>query len=75
MRVLVRFSGKRRSFARRFQRSRNTMNTEARIRHVYERWHEMIVSRDLDGLMALYAEDSVLESSAVLVLERNSTAC
>jgi hypothetical protein len=49
------------------------MNTEPRIRHVYERWHEMIVSRDVDGLMELYAEDSVLESSAVLVLEGNST--
>ena len=49
------------------------MNTEAQIRHVYERWHEMIVSRNLDGLMELYAEDCVLESSAVLVLEGNST--
>jgi steroid Delta-isomerase len=49
------------------------MNTEAEIRHVYERWHEMIVSRNLDGLMDLYAEDCVLESSLVLVLERNST--
>jgi steroid Delta-isomerase len=49
------------------------MNTETQIRQVYERWHEMIVSRNLDGLMELYAEDSVLESSAVLVLERNTT--
>ena len=49
------------------------MNTDAQIRHVYERWHEMIVSRNLDGLMELYAEDCVLESSAVLVLEKNST--
>jgi steroid Delta-isomerase len=49
------------------------MSTEAEIRRVYERWHEMIVSRNLDGLMELYAEDSVLESSAVLVLEGNST--
>lgn len=49
------------------------MNTEAQIRHVYERWHQMIVSRNLDGLMELYTEDSVLESSAVLVLEGNST--
>jgi steroid Delta-isomerase len=49
------------------------MNTDAEIRRVYERWHEMIVSRNLDGLMELYAEDSVLESSAVLVLEKNST--
>ena len=49
------------------------MNTQAQIKQVYERWHEMIVSRNLDGLMELYAEDCVLESSAVLVLEKNST--
>ena len=49
------------------------MSTETEIRPVYERWHEMIVSRNLDGLMELYAEDCVLESSAVLVLEKNST--
>ena len=29
------------------------MNTEAEIRRAYERWHEMSVSRDLDGLMEL----------------------
>ena len=49
------------------------MNTDAQIRHVYERWHEMIVNRNLGGLMELYAEDATLESSLVLVLERNST--
>jgi hypothetical protein len=49
------------------------MSTETEIRHVYERWHEMIVGRDLDGLMELDAEDSTLESSAVLVLEKHST--
>ena len=49
------------------------MNTEAQVGHVYKRWHEMIVGRDVDGLMELYAEDSVLESFAVLVLEKNST--
>ena len=49
------------------------MNTDAQLRHVYKRWHEMIVSRDLAGPMELFAEDSVLESSAVLVLEKNST--
>ena len=37
------------------------MNTEAQIRHVCERWHEMIVDRNLDGLMELYANDCVLE--------------
>ena len=49
------------------------MSTEAEIRRVYERWHEMIVGRNLDGLMELYAEDSVLESSLILVLEKNAT--
>ena len=50
------------------------MNTQAQIKQVYERWHEMIVSRNLDGLMELYAEDCVLESSAVLVLEKTARA-
>jgi steroid Delta-isomerase len=45
------------------------MNTEAEIRHVYESWHQMILSRNLDGLMKLYAEDCDFESSAVLVLK------
>lgn len=46
------------------------MSTEAEIRRVYERWHEAVVARDLDALLALYAEDSVLESSLILVLEK-----
>jgi steroid delta-isomerase len=44
-------------------------NTVVQIRHVYDRWHEMITTRNLDGLMDLYADDSVLESSAVIVIE------
>ena len=36
-------------------------------RHVFERWHETIRARDLDGLMALYAEDAVLETPLILV--------
>ena len=54
----------------------NTMtstNTDKPIRHIYEQWHEMIESRNLDGLMKLYSEDSVLESTAVLVLEKAAT--
>ena len=46
------------------------MSTEAEIKRVYERWHEAVVARDLDALMGLYAEDSVLESSLILVLEK-----
>ncbi|MDQ0394907.1 nuclear transport factor 2 family protein [Labrys monachus] len=41
-------------------------NTDAEIRHVYERWHETILGRDLEGLMALYADDAVLESPLIL---------
>jgi len=40
-----------------------TENTDAQIRHVYEQWHETIKVRDIDGLMALYAEDAVFETS------------
>jgi hypothetical protein len=29
--------------------SGNSANTDAQIRHVYDRWHETILSRDLDG--------------------------
>jgi steroid delta-isomerase len=40
--------------------------TDAEIRHIYERWHETVIGRDLDGLMALYAEDAVLETPLIL---------
>jgi ketosteroid isomerase-like protein len=43
-----------------------TPATEAEIRHIYERWHESVVARDLDGLVALYAEDAVLETPLAL---------
>lgn len=36
---------------------------------LYESWHRYIHDRDLEGLMSLYSEDAVLESTAVLVLE------
>lgn len=41
-------------------------NTDAEIRHVYQRWHETILARDLDGLLALYADDAVLETPLIL---------
>ena len=41
-------------------------NTDAEIRRIYERWHETVVGRDLDGLIALYAEDAVLETPLIL---------
>jgi hypothetical protein len=48
-------------------------NTEAEIRHVYQRWHEAVVDRDLDGLMALYAQDAILETPLILVTLRDRT--
>lgn len=43
-------------------------NTDAGIRHIYEQWHTCAVRRDLDGLMALYDEDAVLESPLILAV-------
>jgi steroid Delta-isomerase len=48
-------------------------NTEAEILHIYERWHETVVGRDLDGLMALYAEDAILETPLILVALPDAT--
>jgi steroid delta-isomerase len=44
-----------------------TENTDAQIRHIYEQWHTSILNRDLDGLMALYAEDAILETPLIVV--------
>ena len=41
------------------------MNAETAIRHIYERWHESVVRRDIRGVMELYAEDAVLESPLI----------
>src|ERR1700761_6848227 len=48
-------------------------NTDAQIRHIYEKWHEKIVERDLEGLMALYAADAIFESPAVLAFALNDS--
>jgi steroid Delta-isomerase len=40
--------------------------TDAEILNVYERWHETVVSGDLDGLTALYADDAILETPLIL---------
>jgi len=40
-------------------------DTEAAIRHIYERWHESVVRRDVRGVMELYAEDALLESPLI----------
>ncbi len=39
---------------------------DAQIRHIYERWHETVMSQDLPGLIALYAEHAVMEAPAIL---------
>jgi steroid delta-isomerase len=50
-----------------------TGNTDAQIRHVYEQWHETIKVRDIDGLMALYAEDAVFETPFILAILKDKT--
>ena len=50
-----------------------TGNTGAEIRHVYERWHETVLGGDLDGLMALYAEDAILETPLILAALNDRT--
>lgn len=39
-------------------------------RQMHEKWHRAIVSQNLNDLMTLYADDATIDSSAVLVLER-----
>jgi steroid Delta-isomerase len=41
-------------------------NSDAEILHIYQRWHETVVGRDLDGLMTLYADDAILETPLIL---------
>ena len=40
--------------------------TQAEIHHIYEQWHESVKSRDLEALMALYAEEAILEGPLIL---------
>lgn len=48
-------------------------NTDADIRRIYEQWHHTVVSRDINGLMALYAEDAILETPLILATLRDKT--
>jgi ketosteroid isomerase-like protein len=41
--------------------------TDTQIRHIYDQWHDMIVRKDVEGLIALYAEDAIFETPAILV--------
>lgn len=43
--------------------------TAAEIHHVYEAWHAAVVARDLDALLALYADDAILETPLILVVQ------
>jgi len=42
-------------------------NTDAQIRYVHDRWQTTIIQKDVDGLIALYAEDAIFETPAILV--------
>ena len=46
---------------------------DAGILHIYERWHATVVGGDLDGLMALYADDAILETPLILATLRDKT--
>jgi hypothetical protein len=41
--------------------------------HIYERWHATVVDGNLDGLMALYADDAILETPLILATLRDKT--
>jgi steroid Delta-isomerase len=47
------------------------MTLNEQHRRIHEEWHRAIVAQNLDDLMALYADDATIDSSAVLVLERD----
>ncbi|RQT10040.1 nuclear transport factor 2 family protein [Burkholderia contaminans] len=42
-------------------------HAHADARHIYEGWHAAVVARDVDALMALYADDAVLETPLIVV--------
>jgi ketosteroid isomerase-like protein len=47
-------------------------NTDAQARLIFDRWHQTLMSGDIQGLADLYAEDAVFESPAVWVLNEQS---
>jgi steroid delta-isomerase len=48
-----------------------TEATQAEIRHIYDQWHESVRKRDLDALMALYADAATFESPLVFATWRD----
>jgi steroid Delta-isomerase len=47
---------------------------DAGIQRIYERWHETVRSRDLDGLVALYADDAILETPLIVATLREASS-
>jgi len=41
-------------------------SSDAEVLHIYERWHATVVAGDLDALMALYADDAILETPLIV---------
>jgi steroid Delta-isomerase len=46
-------------------------STDAQVRYIHDRWQTTIVQKDVDGLIALYAEDAIFETPAILVTLTN----
>ncbi|WP_133649099.1 nuclear transport factor 2 family protein [Paraburkholderia flava] len=44
-----------------------TAHTDPAILHIYEQWHRAVVDRDLESLIALYADDAILETPLIVV--------
>ncbi|AFQ52045.1 nuclear transport factor 2 family protein [Burkholderia cepacia] len=42
-------------------------HTDTDARRIHQDWHAAVVARDLDGLMALYADDAILETPLIVV--------
>jgi ketosteroid isomerase-like protein len=45
--------------------SPNTINKAAQV--IFDQWHSAVLKRDLDALMALYADDAVIETPLAYV--------
>src|SRR5215467_13628202 len=43
-------------------------STGVQVRCIYEEWHEGVNRRDIPRVMALYGENAILESPAILVI-------
>jgi steroid Delta-isomerase len=41
---------------------------DTEVRRIYEQWHACVVQRNLEGLLALYDEDAILETPLILAV-------